>query len=137
MGTIPPQFAVSIPARTSHSIHLPRALSMRTIYLRSGLVRRLRECSVVHVSPLLRELIVKAFALRRLRLRNRLECALRDLIIDELERASPMSTFVTLPGDRSAWTGCVRRAAQAHAPCRGSSSASLVPYSIRGAGRFA
>jgi len=45
MWTIPPQFAVWIPARTSHSIHLPRALSMRTIYLRSGLVRRLRECS--------------------------------------------------------------------------------------------
>ena len=100
---------------------------MRTIYLRSGLVRRPRELSVLHVSPLMRELIVKAFALRRLRLRNRLECALRDLIIDELERASPMSTLVTLPatdarslgcaqssptrGGQSALTGCVRRAA--------------------------
>lgn len=99
---IPPQFAVWIPARVSHSIHMPRAVSMRTLYLRGGQVLRPRECSVLRVSPLLCELIVKAVGLGRLRLRNRLECALRDILVDELERASLMSTFITLPRDERA-----------------------------------
>jgi AraC-like DNA-binding protein len=99
---IPPQFAVWIPARVSHSIHMPRAVSMRTLYIRSGKVARSPECSVLHVSPLLRELIVEAVRLRRLRTRNRHESALRDLLAFELQRAGLLSTFVALPCERRA-----------------------------------
>src|SRR6185503_16259167 len=49
---IPPQFAIWIPARTRDS--------MRTLYLRPNLTRRMPQtCSVLHVTPLLRELIVE------------------------------------------------------------------------------
>src|SRR5437762_1962864 len=35
----PPQFAVWIPAHVNHSIRMPGAVSMRTLYLRPGLAR--------------------------------------------------------------------------------------------------
>lgn len=58
---VPAQRAVWIPARTPHSIVMSGAVSMRTLYLRAHLVRRLpRSCCVVNVSPLLQELILHA-----------------------------------------------------------------------------
>src|SRR5580658_2250263 len=55
------QRAVWIPARTPHSIVMSGAVSMRTLYLRARMVRRLpRTCCVVNVSPLLQELILHA-----------------------------------------------------------------------------
>jgi len=41
MRLIPPHFAVWIPARTTHRIHMPGPVSMRTLYLRTGLPTRL------------------------------------------------------------------------------------------------
>lgn len=100
---IPPQFAIWIPARTVHRIHMPAAVSMRTLYLRPGLSPRLPPaCTVLHVTPLLRELIVEAVRLGQLRARNSLHRALRDLIIFHLRSASPVPTFLTLPTDRRA-----------------------------------
>jgi AraC-like DNA-binding protein/mannose-6-phosphate isomerase-like protein (cupin superfamily) len=95
---IPPHFALWIPARTYHRLHMPGPVSMRTVYLRAGLAMpRSRRCAVLHVAPLLRELIVEAVRIGHLRARNRTECALRDLLILHIEDASPMPTFVTLP----------------------------------------
>jgi AraC-like DNA-binding protein len=95
---IPPHFALWIPARTLHRIHMPRPVSMRTLYLRPGLVAELPSaCAVLHVTPLLRELTVEAVRIGQLRARNRCECALRDLLIEHLQKASPVPTFVTLP----------------------------------------
>ena len=69
---IPPQFAVWIPAHTSHKIRMPGAVSMRTLYLRRGLASRLpRTCSVLHVKTLLRELIIEAARIGKLHTRNR------------------------------------------------------------------
>ncbi len=97
---IPPQFAIWIPARTRHSIRMPGAVSMRTLYLRPGLGARMPSlCTVLHVSPLLRELVVEAVRLRRLLAKNHLHAALRDLIVAQLESASPIPTFVTMPKD--------------------------------------
>jgi AraC-like DNA-binding protein/mannose-6-phosphate isomerase-like protein (cupin superfamily) len=95
---IPPHFALWIPARTSHRIHMPGPVSMRTLYLRCGLASAFsRGCAVLHVTPLLRELIVETVRIGQLRMRNHHERALRDLLILHLEKASPMPTFVTLP----------------------------------------
>src|SRR3954469_3376153 len=64
---IPPQFAVWIPARTSHRIRMPGAVSMRTLYLRRGLASRLLQtCSVLHVTALFRELIIEAVRIGKL-----------------------------------------------------------------------
>ena len=97
---IPPQFAIWIPARTMHRIRMPGAVSMRTLYLRRGVAQRLPPaCTVLHVTPLLRELIVEAVRAGQLRNRNRLHCALRELLVSHLEKASPIPTFLKLPQD--------------------------------------
>jgi AraC-like DNA-binding protein len=96
---IPPHFGLWIPAGTRHRLHM-RAVSMRTLYFKRGLVSRPpASCLVLQISPLLRELIVEAVRLRRLRTRNHIERALRDLLIVHLERASPLPMSVKLPGD--------------------------------------
>jgi len=101
---IPPHFAIWIPARTPHNIRMPGAVSMRTLYLRPGLAARLPgTCTVLQVTPLLRELVVEAVRIGELRGRNPLHCALRDLIISNLHSASPIPSFVTIPNDRRAF----------------------------------
>jgi len=100
---IPPHFALWISARTYHRIHMPRPVSMRTLYLRPGLVSALpHDCAVLHVTPLLRELTLEAVRIGQLRARSRHECALRDLLISSLEKTSTAPTFVTLPRESRA-----------------------------------
>lgn len=100
---IPPHFAMWIPARIAHSIKMPDAVSMRTLYMRRGLSARLPvTCTVLHITPLLRELIVEAVRLGELRTRDRLHCALRDLLLSKLENASPMPMLLTLPEEARA-----------------------------------
>ena len=100
MWLIPPQFAIWIPAGTMHSIRMPGAVSMRTLYFRKGSVRKMPpECSVLHVSPLLRELIVEAVRIGELKTRNRVHAALRNLTISAVESASTMPTSILLPED--------------------------------------
>ncbi len=97
---IPPHFALWIPALTRHSIRMTGAVSMRTLYLRPRLVRPpANGCVVMHVTPLLRELIVEAVRIGRLRTRQRHERALRDLLILHVEHASSMPAGVNLPRD--------------------------------------
>jgi AraC-like DNA-binding protein len=97
---IPPHFGLWIPARAYHSIRMPEAVSMRTLYMRCGLGPQLPPtCAVFHIPPLLRELIIEAVRLRELRANQKLHCALCDLLVSQLERASPMPTSVTFPLD--------------------------------------
>jgi AraC-like DNA-binding protein/mannose-6-phosphate isomerase-like protein (cupin superfamily) len=100
---IPPHFALWIPARTRHRISMLGPVSMRTLYLRPGLTTR-QEPSVVvlHVTPLLRELIRETVRVGQLRMQNSYECALRDTFIPQLENASPIPTFITLPREARA-----------------------------------
>jgi len=103
MWLIPPHFALWIPARTFHRIRMPGAVSMRTLYFRPGLVSRLSPgCAVLHVTPLLRELIVETVRIGQIRTRNHHERALRDLTILHLTNASPAPIFVTLPIEKRA-----------------------------------
>jgi AraC-like DNA-binding protein len=99
----PPHLAVWIPAGTRHRIRMPGAVSMRTLYLRRGLLPNGPTiCTVLHVSPLFRELVVEAVRIGKLRTINHLHCALRDLILSQLRNASPVPTFVRLPQDSRA-----------------------------------
>jgi len=94
----PPQFAVWIPAHVKHSIRMPGAVSMRTLYLRPGLARG-KQCAVLHVTPLLRELIVEAVRIGNLKARNKSHAALRDVIVAQIARASPVPTMLAMPSD--------------------------------------
>jgi AraC-like DNA-binding protein len=101
---VPPSFALWIPARRFHEIHMPGKVSMRTLYLRPTLAAAMPRdvCAVLHVTPLLRELIVEAVRIGNLHARNHDECALRDLLMRRIASASPMPTFIRLPAEARA-----------------------------------
>ena len=83
---VPAQRAVWIPARIPHSIQMSGAVSMRTIYLRARMVRRLpRTCCVVNVSPLLQNLILHLCTRGKLSRRSKIHAHLIDVLIDQLE----------------------------------------------------
>jgi AraC-like DNA-binding protein/quercetin dioxygenase-like cupin family protein len=93
---VPPLFAVWISANTRHSIRMPNAVSMRTLYLRSGLVQA-RNCSVLHVAPLLRELILEANRVGDLKTRNLEHAAIRDVLVAQIGKAAPIPTTLAMP----------------------------------------
>jgi AraC-like DNA-binding protein/quercetin dioxygenase-like cupin family protein len=100
---VPPHFALWVPARTPHRIDMPGEVSMRTLYIRPGLVRALpNRCAVLQATPLLRELIVEIVRLGRLRWKNRLEQALRDVMVAKLESAPTLPTQITMPKEARA-----------------------------------
>jgi AraC-like DNA-binding protein/quercetin dioxygenase-like cupin family protein len=65
---VPPLRAVWIPARVSHTVTMSGSVSMRTLYLKPTLAKELpRDCCVINVPALLKELILYACALRTLK----------------------------------------------------------------------
>jgi AraC-like DNA-binding protein len=101
--SIPPYFALWVPAKTDHRIDVPGPVSMRTLYLRSSLRARMEaRCAVLYVTSLLRELILETNLCGQLRVRNRYERALRDLLVAQIQKATPVPTFVTLPREERA-----------------------------------
>jgi hypothetical protein len=101
---VPPQFAVFIPARVVHSIRMPHSVSMRTLYLRSSLVTD-RTCSVLYVTPFLRELILEAVRRKGLKRRARADAALCELLVTEIRLAEPVPIELAMPIDARARTG--------------------------------
>ena len=96
---IPPYFGLWVPARTVHQIRMPETVSMRSIYVRRGRVGLPAACRVLHVRPLLRELIVEIVNRGELRARDQVHEALYTLLIAELTSASSVATTVLLPED--------------------------------------
>lgn len=98
---IPPQFALWIPAGRLHAIRMTGGASMRTLYLRPELLPK-RRCTVLHISPLLRELIIEAVRLGALKRRNKLHQALCALLVAEITKASPVPMMLAMPKDERA-----------------------------------
>ena len=97
---VPTQRAVWIPARTPHSILMSGAVSMRTIYLRARLVRRLpRTCCVVNVSPLLQQMIIHLCTVGTLNRRSRTYAHLIHVLIDQLETVQAVPLQLPSPSD--------------------------------------
>ena len=83
---VPTRRAVWIPAAVPHTISMSGAVAMRTLYLKPQLARTLpRDCCVLNVSPLLKELILYACATPALKKSTPWQRHLIDLIIDQLE----------------------------------------------------
>jgi AraC-like DNA-binding protein len=100
---VPPRRAVWIPAKTAHSVLMSGPVSMRTLYLRVGMVRHLpRNCCVVNVSPLLQELIVHACQFPRMNRRSRKQAHLIDLILDQLTAVKAIPLQLPTPADSRA-----------------------------------
>jgi AraC-like DNA-binding protein len=100
---VPAQRAVWIPAGIPHSIQMSGAVSMRTVYLRPRMVRRLpRTCCVVNVSPLLQHLIVHLCTHAKLSRRSRVQAHLIDVLIDQLEMVKTVPLQLPTPTDARA-----------------------------------
>lgn len=85
---VPPHWAIFVPAGTVHSIRFAAPSDLRTLYLRPGRTEALpAECAVIGVSPLLRELILRAAREMMLDSRDPAEAALATLILDEFHQA--------------------------------------------------
>jgi AraC-like DNA-binding protein len=87
---VPPHRAVWVPADVVHDVRMAGAVAMRTLYIVPDAVAALpRECCVVAVSPLLRELILRASAAPLLYDEAGPDGRIMALILDEL-RALPV-----------------------------------------------
>ncbi len=107
---VPPDRAVWVPAKLGHAIDMLAETTMRTLYFdldwlaQDQFRKRLDQEFVVHVSPLLREMIAALFDGADDHARAGL---LLRLVMTELRQASDSTTFIPLPQD----SRC-RRAAQ-------------------------
>jgi len=83
---VPTHRGVWIPAAVTHNITMSGTGAMRTLYLKPRLTRTLpRECGVVNVSPLLRELILHACTCAALKTTVEWQNHLIRTIIDQLK----------------------------------------------------
>jgi AraC-like DNA-binding protein len=97
---VPTHRAVWIPATVPHTITMSGVVAMRTLYLKRRLATALpRNCCVINVSPLLRELILAACACVRLKKTIPAQRHLIDLIIDQLEAIKMVPLQLPNPSD--------------------------------------
>ena len=100
---VPAQRAVWIPAGIPHSVQMSGAVSMRTIYLRARMVRRLpRACCVINVSPLLQQLIIHLCSYGKLSRRSKVHAHLIDVLVDQLEAVKTVPLQLPTPSDQRA-----------------------------------
>jgi AraC-like DNA-binding protein/mannose-6-phosphate isomerase-like protein (cupin superfamily) len=97
---VPTQRAVWIPSPVPHAVRTVSAVSLRTLYLKRGLARALpRDCCVLNVSALLRELIVHACTFPTLTSRVRTEAHLINIILDQLKTIEHVPLRLPAPMD--------------------------------------
>jgi AraC-like DNA-binding protein len=98
---VPPERAVWVPPLVPHAIRMTGAVHMRTLYLDgSAVVPAPAACAVVQVSPLLRELILRAVAFRQPYPRAGREARLVAVLLDELTLARTAPLHLPMPRDR-------------------------------------
>jgi AraC-like DNA-binding protein len=100
---VPTGRAVWIPAAVPHTIAVSGAVAMRTLYLRARLARALpQECCVINVSPLLRELILRACSVATPKRTTKAQRHLVDVVIDELNAIQMVPLQLPNPSDARA-----------------------------------
>jgi AraC-like DNA-binding protein len=97
---VPTHRAVWIPAAVTHTITMSGTVAMRTLYLKTRLAKTLpRDCCVVNVSPLLKELILHACTIAALKKETKRHCHLIDVIIDQLATIPTVPLQLPNPSD--------------------------------------
>jgi AraC-like DNA-binding protein len=98
---VPPQRALWMPGGMQHSILMSGAVSMRTLYVQEKGARGLPgRCRVLAVSPLLRELIVRATALPVLYDEKGADGRLMQMILDEIANLPTVPLDLPMPSDK-------------------------------------
>lgn len=97
---VPSRRAVWVPAGIEHEVEMSASVSMRTLYLRPGLSEVLpNECCVVNVSPLLRELILRAVEIGMLNRTVLSHKHLIDVILDQFRALPTIPLNLPMPAD--------------------------------------
>ena len=97
---VPPQRAVWIPRGVAHDIGMAGAVAMRTLYVAGRVAGRFPRCvRVIAVSPLLRELILRACALPVLYDEQGPAGRTMALILDEVAALPPLPLDLPMPVD--------------------------------------
>jgi AraC-like DNA-binding protein len=109
---VPPQRGVWVPPLTEHRIRMTGEVAMRTVYFARPFAAKLpKACCVVQVTPLLRELLLRAVDFPKHYPKVGPESRIAALILDELRNAKVAPLHLTLPVDPRAQR--VTRALQA------------------------
>jgi AraC-like DNA-binding protein len=97
---LPPSHALWVPAGVVHQIRMSGPVEMRTLYIQPEHARHIkRKCHVLFVSPMLRELIVRAVELPPLYDERGMEGRLMRLILDEIALLPAQPLGLRMPGD--------------------------------------
>jgi len=97
---LPPSHALWVPAGVVHQIRMGGPVEMRTLYTQPEYARGIKnKCHVLFVSPLLRELIVRAMELPALYDKRGMEGRMMRLILDEIARLPAQPLGLRMPSD--------------------------------------
>ena len=97
---VPPHRALWVPPATDHAIRMTGAVSMRTLYVEPATAAAMpRQCCVLSVSPLLRELILRAMELPRLYDTEGAAGRLIALILDEIRVLPALPLHLPMPAE--------------------------------------
>ncbi|MCG8686273.1 MAG: helix-turn-helix transcriptional regulator [Desulfobacterales bacterium] len=97
---VPPSRAVWVPAKTEHQIKASGKLSMRTLYIEpSHCIGTSKQCCVVSVSPLLKELILHAVKMPALYPLNSPEERIMIVILDQIQNLDVKPLNLPIPKD--------------------------------------
>jgi AraC-like DNA-binding protein len=104
---VPPDRALWIPAGVAHQIRVAGLLEMRTLYVREDASAHFpEECRVLVISPLLRELVVRASQLPVLYDESGPDGALMSLILAEIRELRSVPLHLPMPRDRRLFKLC-------------------------------
>lgn len=97
---LPPQCAVWIPAGLRHTVYSEQALAFRSLYLSDAVLNGYgRECAVVQVTPLVRELIEKASGFASDYPEQGPQARLLQVLVDEVRELPEAPFSLPLPSD--------------------------------------
>ena len=97
---VPPLRAVWMPPGVAHAIRMTGDVEMRTVYLSRALAAQLpAACGVVHVTPLLRELVLRTVAFPKRWRPGGPEARLATVLVDEIRAAPAVPLHLPQPAD--------------------------------------
>jgi AraC-like DNA-binding protein len=100
---VPPLKAVWIPSGTVHAIGISGQVRMRTLYFAKGFIRNYSsKCTVMHVSSLMRELILYACKKNHYSTKIMREKYFIEVIVEHLRIQSKIPMQIPLPSDQRA-----------------------------------
>lgn len=98
---VPPTQAVWIPCRTDHSVYATQPIALLSLFVDASAAEGLpADCRVVHISPLMRELILEAVEVGNEYPPNGAAARLMRVIVDQLTDLEPAALSLPLANDK-------------------------------------